>query len=145
WTTAQYKGNAPATNDLLGGQVQFNFDQVSVAQQFVKDGKLRALAVATPKRVPWLPDVPTFEEAGIKGVEALTFTGILAPAGTPGPIVTKLSETVAKILAEPAIVQKFYAAGSEARAMKPAEFAAWLRKEESTWLPVIKSSNITAD
>src|SRR6478672_3781782 len=79
WTTVHYKGNAPATNDLLGGQVQFNIDQVSVAQPFIKEGRTRALAVIAPKRVPWLPDVPTLEEQGIKGVEGQTFTGLLAP------------------------------------------------------------------
>ena len=84
WTTVHYKGNAPATNDLLGGQVQFNLDQVSVAQPFIKDGRTRALAVIAPKRVPWLPDVPTLDEQGIKGVEGQTFTGLLAPAGALG-------------------------------------------------------------
>ena len=109
-----YKGNAPAMNDLLGGQVQFSFDQVSVAQPFVKEGRLRALAVVAPKRVPWLPDVPTLEEQGIKGVEGQTFTGLLAPASTPKPVIDKLSAAMKQVLEDPAVVKKFYAAGAEA-------------------------------
>lgn len=145
WLTVHYKGNAPATNDLLSGQVQFNFDQVSVAQGFIKDGRTRALAVATPKRVQWLPDVPTLEEQGIKGVDGQTFTGLLAPAGTPPTVVARVSEAVRQALADPAIVARYTAAGSEARWMSPQDFAAYLQKEESTWLPIIKALNIKAE
>src|SRR5690606_4080791 len=76
WTTIHYKGNAPATTDLLGGQVDFNFDQVSVALPYLKQAKLRALAVTSEQRVPSLPDVPTLEEAGLEGMTAYTFTGL---------------------------------------------------------------------
>ncbi len=142
WTTVQYKGNAPATNDLLGGQVQFSFDQVSVAQPFIKDGRLRALAVVSAKRVPWLPDVPTLDEQGIKGMDGQTFTGVLAPTGTPAAVVSKLGDALGRILRDPAIQQRFHAAGAEARPMSPDEFAAYLRKEEGTWMPIIQSANI---
>jgi tripartite-type tricarboxylate transporter receptor subunit TctC len=145
WTTAHYKGNAPATNDLLGGQVQFNIDQVSVAQPFVKEGRTRALAVIAPKRVPWLPDVPTLEEQGIKGVEGQTFTGLLAPAGTPPAVVTKLSEALRTVLANPSVTARFHQAGAEARWTAPQDFSAYLAKEESTWLPIIRAANIKAD
>ena len=145
WTTAHYKGNAPATQDLLGGQVQFNIDQVSVAQPFVKDGRTRALAVIAPRRVPWLPDVPTLAEQGIKGVEGQTFTGLLAPARTPPAVIGKLSAALKAILGNPEIVQKFYASGAEARWMAPKEFTAYLAKEEATWIPIIKSANIKVD
>jgi len=145
WTTVHYKGNAPATTDLLGGQVQFSFDQVSVAQRYVKEGRLRALAVVSPKRIAWLPDVPTLQEQGVQGIDGQTFTGILAPAGTPAPIVQRLSEALRKVLQDPAVVQKFYAGGSEARAMSPVEFAAYLSREEATWIPIIKAAGIKAD
>lgn len=145
WLTVHYKGNAPATNDLLGGQVQFNFDQVSVAQPFVKDGRTRAIGVIAPKRVPWLPDVPTFEEQGIKGIEGQTFTGVLAPAGTPAPVIARLGAELRKILEDPAVVAKFYAAGAQARWMSPQDFTAYLQKEESTWIPIIKAANIRAE
>lgn len=104
WTTVQYKGNAPALNDLLGGQVQFSFDQVSVAQRFVKDGRLRALAVVSASRVPWLPDVPTLAEQGVAGVDGKTFTGVLAPMGTPAEVVSRLNREMQAILKDPAVV-----------------------------------------
>jgi tripartite-type tricarboxylate transporter receptor subunit TctC len=144
WTTIHYKGNAPATNDLLGGQVQFNLDQVSVAQAFIKDGRTRALAVVAPKRVPWLPDVPTMAEQGIKGVEGLTFTGVLAPAGTPPTVIARLSAALRKVLEQTTVKAKFFAAGAEARWMAPRDFSSYLAKEEATWMPIIKSANITA-
>lgn len=145
WITAHYKGNAPATNDLLGGQVQFNLDQVSVAHAFVKDGRTRALAVFAPKRVPWLPDVPTLEEQGIKGVDGQTFTGLLAPAGTPPAVVNRLSEALRTVLANPAVTARFFQSGAEARWMSPQDFSAYLAKEETTWLPIIRAANIKAD
>jgi tripartite-type tricarboxylate transporter receptor subunit TctC len=88
--------------------------------------------------------VPTLQEQGIRGVEGQTFTGLLAPAGTPAAVVAKLSDAMQKILRDPAIVQKFYAAGGLARPMSPEEFSAYLAKEEATWMPIIKSANIRA-
>jgi tripartite-type tricarboxylate transporter receptor subunit TctC len=145
WTTVHYKGNAPATTDLLGGQVQFNFDQVSVALPYVKSGRLRALAITTNKRHPAMPDVPTFEQAGVKGMEAATFTGILAPAGTPKEILDQMSAAVAAILREKPVIEKFDAQGAEARGSTPAEFHAYLKKEYDKWAPIIRKANIKAD
>lgn len=144
WITAHYKGNAPATQDLLGGQVQFNFDQVSVSLPYVKAGKLRALAITSSTRHPALPDVPTFEQAGVKGMEAATFTGILAPAGTPQEILDRMSEAVRAVLKESAVIEKFDSLGAEARGSTPQEFSAYLRKEYDTWTPIIRKANITA-
>jgi len=145
WTTAQYKGNAPATTDLLGGQVDFNFDQISVALPYVKDGRLRALAVTTAKRVPSMPDVPTFAEAGVQGMEAATFTGLLAPKGTPPEVLDKLSAALGKILAQPAIIQRFDELGAEARGSSPEEFTRYLAAEDARWTPIIKRAGITAN
>ncbi len=145
WTTVHYKGNAPATTDLLGGQVQFNFDQLSVAQPFIQQGRTRALAVTSAKRVPQLPDVPTLQEAGFKDFEAETFTGILAPGGTPKEIVVRFSDALRRILADKAVQEKFQTLGAEARAMSPDEFQRFLAKEDARWTPVIKQSNITAE
>lgn len=145
WTTVHYKGNAPATTDLLGGQVQFNFDQLSVAQPFIQQGRTRALAVTSAKRVPQLPDVPTLQEAGFKDFEAETFTGILAPAGTPKEVVVRFSDALRRILADKAVQEKFQTLGAEARAMSPDEFQRFLAKEDARWTPVIKQSNITAE
>ncbi|MDQ8034591.1 MAG: tripartite tricarboxylate transporter substrate binding protein [Bordetella sp.] len=145
WTTAQYKGNAPATTDLLGGQVDFNFDQISVALPYVKEGRLRALAVTTAKRVPSMPDVPTFAEAGVQGMEAATFTGLLAPKGTPPEILAKLSEALTRILAEPTIIKRFEELGAEARGSSPEAFTRYLAAEDARWTPIIKRAGITAN
>ena len=144
WTTVHYKGNSPATTDLLGGQVQFNFDQVSVSLPYIKQGKVRALAITTAKRFPSLPDIPTFAEAGAKGMEAATFTGVVAPKGTPKDIVTRVSAALAKVLQDKAVIAKFAAIGAEARATTPEEFAAYLKAESDKWVPVIKRANINA-
>lgn len=145
WTTVHYKGNAPATTDLLGGQVQFNFDQVSVAGPFIQQGRTRALAVSSPKRLPQLPDVPTLQEAGFKDFSTETFTGILAPRATPKEIVVRLSDALQKILADKAVQAKFQALGSEARGSTPEQFTEFLAKEDARWMPVIKQANITAE
>lgn len=141
WTTVQYKGNAPALTDLLGGQVDFDFDQVSVALPFIKKGQLRPLAVTTEKRVKSLPDVPTMEEAGVKMV-ATTFTGLLAPKGTPKEIVDRLSAALHKVLKQQDVIDKFDHLGAEARATTPQEFTAYLAAEDARWTPVIKRANI---
>jgi tripartite-type tricarboxylate transporter receptor subunit TctC len=145
WTTVHYKGNAPATTDLLGGQVQFNFDQLSVAGPFIQQGRTRALAVTSPKRLPQLPDVPTLQEAGFKDFSTETFTGILAPRATPKEIVVRLSDALQEILADKAVQAKFQALGSEARGTTPQQFTEFLAKEDARWMPVIKQANITAE
>ena len=132
WLTVHYRGNAPALNDLIGGQVQFALDQISVGLPSIKSGMLRALAVTGSHRASWLPDVPTF-------------TGLFAPSGTPAEIVTKLHETLAEVLKDPAIVEKFNALGAEAVSMTPAEFTSYLEREDAKWIPVVRKANIKAD
>lgn len=145
WVTVQYRGNAPATNDLIGGQVHFAFDQISVALQYFRNGMLRPLAVTSAQRTSWLPDVPTFKELGYPDFDAQTFTGLFAPAGTSAPIVAKLHETMAAILKDAAVVDKFNKIGAEAVAMTPADFAAYLSREDAKWMPVVRKANIKAD
>lgn len=144
WVTVQYRGNAPASTDLIGGQVQFAFDQISVGLPFIKNGTVRALAVTGASRASWLPDVPTFTELGYKEFDGQTFTGLFAPAGTPAEIVTKLHDTLAKILKDPEVVAKFNALGAEAVPMTPAEFRSYLEREDSKWIPVVRKANIKA-
>jgi tripartite-type tricarboxylate transporter receptor subunit TctC len=145
WTTVHYKGNAPATTDLLGGQVNFNFDQLSVALPYIQQGRTRALAVTSAKRMPQLPAVQTLQEAGFRDFTAETFTGILAPAGTPREIVAAFSAALNRALAEKAVQQKFDGLGAEARAMTPEQFAQYLKKEDDTWSPIIRKAGITAE
>ncbi len=145
WVTVHYKGNAPATTDLLGGQVQFNFDQVSVSLPFIKAGKVRALAITTDKRDPSLPEVPTFTELGVPNMVAYTFTGLLAPRNTPPDIVNRMSEALRAVLKEKGVVDKFNALGAQARGSSPQEFHAYLKQEYDKWAPVIRKANIKAD
>jgi tripartite-type tricarboxylate transporter receptor subunit TctC len=142
WVTVQYKGNAPATNDLVAGHVQFNLDQTSVALPFIEAGQTRAIAVSGDKRVQWLPNVPSFAEAGYPGFDGSTFTGLMAPAKTPKEIIARLNAEFAAILKDAEIKKRFAALGADTVPMSPAEFEAYLEKEEATWLPLIRQLNI---
>ena len=145
WTTVQYRGNAPATQDLLGGQVDFNFDQISVALPFIESGKTVALAVTTKERLPSLPNVPTFAEAGVPNMDAATFTGLLAPKNTNANITQKLSQALQKILAQPEVIEKFKTLGAQAEGSTPEAFTAYLRQEDARWTPIIAGANIRAN
>jgi tripartite-type tricarboxylate transporter receptor subunit TctC len=104
-----YKGSGPAVTDLLGGQVQILMDAPSVTMAHIKAGKLKALAVTGKARLASLPDAPTFEQAGLSGVDASGFQGVLAPAGTPPAAVAKLSDALNKALAQPEVRERFAA------------------------------------
>ena len=145
WVTVHYRGNAPATNDLIGGQVQFAFDQISVALPFIRNGNLRALAVTGTHRASWIPDVPTFTELGYKDIEGQTFTGMFAPAKTPPEIVSRIHDTLTTILKDSDTVAKFNALGAEVVPMTPAEFTAYLEREDAKWIPIVRKANIRAD
>ena len=110
-THVPYKGMGPATVDLMGGQIDVGFDQLSAAIAFIKSGKTRALALASPTRSKTLPDLPTLTESGVTGADASTFTGIMAPAKTPRDIVDRLHADMKRVLAEPEIKQKIEAIG----------------------------------
>jgi tripartite-type tricarboxylate transporter receptor subunit TctC len=145
WLTVHYRGNAPASTDLIAGQVQFALDQISVGLPFIRNGNVRALAVTGSHRASWIPDVPTFAELGYKEFDGQTFTGLFAPAGTPAEIVTKLNDTLTTILKDPAVVEKFNTLGAEAVAMTPADFTSYLEREDAKWIPVVRKANIKAN
>lgn len=145
WLTVQYKGNAPAVADLIGGHVDFAFDQISSSIGHIRNGTVRALAVTSARRTAALPDVPTMQEAGVKGFEAETFSGIFAPVKTPQAVVDRASAAVAKALEEPAVIEQFRNLGSEVRPMSPAQFGQYLRKLEDTWVPLIRDANIKSN
>ncbi|WP_144639422.1 Bug family tripartite tricarboxylate transporter substrate binding protein [Bordetella genomosp. 13] len=109
-----YKGNGQALTDVVGGQVMTMFDQVSTSGPYIKTGKLNALAVSTATRSALLPDVPTVAEAGLPGYEDATFNAILAPAGTPAPVIAKLYEAIARVLADPALKAQLASQGIDA-------------------------------
>ncbi|WP_219213862.1 Bug family tripartite tricarboxylate transporter substrate binding protein [Variovorax boronicumulans] len=140
-----YRGSAPAVSDLLGGQISVMFDNMPSAIQHVRGGKLRALAVTTAKRSPALPDVPTIAEAGVPGYEATSWFGLLAPAGTPAPIVAKLNAAILKALADPEVKKKLAEQGAESHGEKPEEFAAFIKSETAKWGKVVKESGASLD
>jgi len=140
-----YKGSAPATTDLLGGQVQSMLDNMVTLVPHVKSGKLRALAVTSKQRVSTFPDVPTVAESGLPGFETGTWYGIAAPAGTPPDIVDKLQREIVRILALPEITEKFVQQGLYPVGNTPAEFARYIEAERAKAGRIVKAANIKAN
>ncbi|MES2635631.1 MAG: tripartite tricarboxylate transporter substrate binding protein [Pseudomonadota bacterium] len=143
-THIPYRGAAPAMQDLLGGQLDFMFDP-GIGLQHVKAGKLKLLAVGSPRRSPQFPDVPTMEEAGLKGFDADTWFGFYAPAATPPAVVTRLNTEINKILRTPAFTERMAAIGGAAAPMSPADFAARAQIDSARFGALIKARNIRGD
>jgi tripartite-type tricarboxylate transporter receptor subunit TctC len=144
-THVPYKGSSPALTDLIGGQVQVMFDNLPSALPQIKGGKLRAVAVTSLKRAPALPDVPTIDESGLPGFEASSWFGVLAPAGTPAPIVAKINAEVNKWLQSADAREKLLSQGAEAAGGTPEQFAAHIRAETDKWAKVVKASGAKVD
>ena len=140
-----YKGGAPAMSDLLGGQVDATFMNINTGIQNVKAGKLRALAITSARRSPLLPDVPTMEESGIKGVTVYSWQAIAAPKGLPADIKAKLHAAVVAGLADPAVRSKLQDLGFEIVGNTPEQFTAFQAAEFARWKQVIEVGKITAD
>ena len=138
-----YKGSGPALGELLGGQVNTMIDQLTSSMGFIKDGRLKVIAVTAAKRVAALPDVPTVAESGVPGYEASTYLGVLAPAGTPRDIVMKINADVRKVIAEPAIQETFVKKQLyQPMDSSPEEFAAFIKSETERWGKVIREQNL---
>ena len=140
-----YKGSGPAITDLLGSQVECMMDQLNASIGHIRDGRIKAIAISSAKRSPLLPNVPTLDESGVKGYEAQTFTGIFAPAGTPGPVIAKLSGALRKALANATVRERFGGMGVEIMDMGQAEFAAYVRADYDKWLKVAREGNIVVE
>jgi tripartite-type tricarboxylate transporter receptor subunit TctC len=140
-----YNGTAPALKDLLGGQITFMFAQTSAALPQIQSGKLRALGVASPRRATLLPDVPTVAESGLPGFEAVSWYALLAPAGTPKEIVTKVQADFARVLQMPDIREKLVAQGGDPVGNTPEQLAAQLKSESARYADVVKRANIRAE
>jgi tripartite-type tricarboxylate transporter receptor subunit TctC len=138
----QYKGGGPALTDVIAGQVQMNLGSLVQMMPHVRSGKLKALGVGGAKRVAALPDVPTIAEAGVPGYEANNWWGILAPAGTPGPILNRLYNEITAILDSPETRKRFELEGAEVMRMSPAEFANFVAQETTKWTRVVKDAGI---
>ena len=137
-----YKGSGPVATDVLGGQVPLGIVDVPSAIANVKAGRIRALAVTTKQRISAMPDVPTFEEAGVKGYESIGWFGAVAPAGTPAAVIERLNSEVRAALAAPDLREKAIAAGCEPAAGSPQEFAAFIRDEARKWADVIHKAGV---
>jgi tripartite-type tricarboxylate transporter receptor subunit TctC len=141
-THVPYKGMGPALIDLIAGQTQLIMATMASALPFVRSGKVRALAVTPAKRAEVVPDVPTMIEAGVPGFEYSTWYGLLVPAGTPRPVVTRLHDAMVRILAAPDVKEKFGSQGVEPAATTPQEFKGYLQAEAAKWGRVIKASGM---
>lgn len=137
-----YKGSGPAVQDLLGGQVALMFDNLASSMPHVKSGKLKALAVTSAERWPAAKDIPTVAESGVPGFEVVAWFGLMAPAGTPQPIVDRLNAELAKLLADPAVKERLLALGAEASPTSPQEFTSFIDAETAKWGDVVKRANV---
>ena len=137
-----YRGSAGATTDLVAGVVQSSFAGVPNALSQVPQGRLRALAVTTAKRIPQLPEVPTMQEAGVAGYDASVWLALLAPAGTPREIVMKLNAEVARLMASPETVKALSDAGVEVAPSSPEVMAAYMQQELERWGKVVKETGV---
>jgi len=140
-----YKGVNLAMQDVLAGNVHLVFIGIPAAAPHVRSGKLRALAIVAPQRSAALPEVPTVAEAGLKDFEVTTWYGVLAPAGTPRNIVTRLNGELVKVMHSPEVKEKLAATGTEARTSTPEEFAAYIKSEIAKWGEVIRKAGVKAD
>jgi len=145
-THVPYKGSAAqATTDLLAGRVAMSFVNTSTTLQYIRDGRLRAIAVAELKRIRAAPDIPTLDESGLRGFEATPWLGLGTRAGTPAYIVHRLNDRASRALARPEVFSRMETLGIEPRVMAPDEFAAFVRAESAKWGEIIRRSGAKAE
>jgi len=140
-----YKGSGPAISDLLGSQVECMMDQLTASIGHIRDGRIKALAISSPGRSPLLPNVPTFDELGVRGYEAATWTGIFAPAGVSPEVIQKLSSALRKAMSSESVRERYRAAGSDVLDMTQMEFAAYVRADFEKWKRVAREGNIVIE
>jgi len=137
-----YKGSGPALGELLGGQVQFMFDQLTSSIGYIRDGRLTALAMASLKRSSVLPNVPTLDESGLKGYEATTFIGVVGPAGMARTVISRLNAAVRKVMDTASVADRFRALGTDPGASSPEEFRRTIRDELAKWREVVRRAGL---
>jgi tripartite-type tricarboxylate transporter receptor subunit TctC len=140
-----YRGGAQATNDLIAGRIHFMFESLNSISPHAKSGTVRGLAVSGARRSPAFPDLPTVAEAGVPGYAAPTWSGMVAPAGVPRPIVDKLNAAVNRAMQTPLFKERFAQIGDEAAGGTPEEFGEVIRTESAKWAQVIKNSGAKLD
>jgi tripartite-type tricarboxylate transporter receptor subunit TctC len=141
----QYKGGGPALTDTIAGQVQMNVGSVIQNLPHVRSGKLKALGIGGPKRIPALPEVPTFAEAGLPGAEASNWWGVVAPAGTPAAAIARIQQEMSAILDSGDTRKRFELEGAEVLRMSASEFAQFMAAETTKWTRVVKEAGIKAE
>jgi len=144
-TVVTYKGTGPLTNDLLGDHVKLAFNTLPPAIGNIKAGKLRAIAVAAPQRLAAIPDVPTTAESGMPGLDIVQYYGLVAPAGTPKPIIARLNKELRKIVSSEDIKARIIADGGGPVASTPEEYAANIQREEGRWAALIKKLGLVVN
>ena len=144
-THVPYRGEGPAINDMMAGNIDFMVNVVPALLPYVRDGKFRALGVSTATRLPLLPEVPTIAEAALPGYETYIWHGLFAPAGTPAPIVARLAEVARQAVNEPACRQRFLDLGVQPVGSTPAEFTAFWDRQMEYWGPVVRASGASLD
>ncbi len=140
-----YKGSAPGLVDLAAGQTQFMTDTINTALPYIKDGRLRAIAVTSARRSQVLPDLPTFNESGLPGFDAAAWQGVVVPAGTPAEIVTRLNAEINKAMQDAGVRARLAGQGADVLGSTPAEYAAYIRAEMPRWARAIKESGAKAE
>jgi tripartite-type tricarboxylate transporter receptor subunit TctC len=144
-THVPYKGSGPAVADLVGGRVQIMFDAAPSLIAHIRSGRLRVLAAASPQRNPLLADAPTFAELGYPKVAVSLWYGLLAPAGTPAPVVARLNREVMKVLESAEVRQSLQARGAQPMPGTPEAFASFMQEERAKWAPVVQQAGIRLD
>jgi tripartite-type tricarboxylate transporter receptor subunit TctC len=137
-----YRGTAPGLADLMAWQISFQFEPIATALPLTNDGRLRPLAVTAFAPAPSLPGVPTIAESGVPGYEVINLLGLIAPAGTPAPVIDRLSKAMKEVLEDPKVIKRFADLGTEARFTSPQAFFEIMRLQADTWIPVIHKANI---
>jgi tripartite-type tricarboxylate transporter receptor subunit TctC len=145
FTHVPYKGSGQALTDLMGGQVDLLFDQITSAASHIQAGKLKALLVTAPQRVPMLPDVPTASEAGYASFEATNVTGLIAPAGTPREVVEKLNAATQKVIAQAAIQERLAQIGAAPAGGSPERFGDYIKDDFAKWTRIVKDANVRVE
>ena len=140
-----YKGSAPADMDLVGGQIQFLTDTVNSVMGFVRDKRIRMLAVTTSKRMSLFPDVPTLAESGMPGFEVGAWQGLMVPAGTPKPVIQRLNAELLKALQNPEVKEKLAQQGAESLGSSPEEYGTYVRKEIDRWGKLVRQAGVKVD
>jgi len=140
-----YKGSAPALQDVMGGQVDMMFDPIITTSPHIAGQKLKALAIAAPKRSALLPNVKTLAELGASGVDASVWFGVVVKAGTPAPVVARLNEAIVAALKSPDVAKRFGDQGLEPMPMTPAQFSSFMQGEVGRWSALVKASGASVD